>query len=141
MSEMKRTDAAINPASLEDAANAAAELEAEAKAEPDTGVYTHDLKAPFSHEGRTYEVLRFDWASLTGADSLAIEANMRQHGQNLVIPAFTGEYLTEMAARACTERDGNGRRVVSMGTIKALPLRDFQAICNHARAFLLKSES
>ena len=104
-----------------------------------TGAYTHIFRKPFSYEGRTYEELTFDWESLTGNDSLAIENEVVARGKTLVVPAYTGEYLVGMAARACTERDEKGKRVVGTDTIRAMPLGDFQKICNRARNFLLRA--
>lgn len=136
--ELKVT--AIDTSDLETAADAAAQLEEEAKAEGDVGVYTHIFKKPYVYQGRTYETLTFHWETLTGADSLAIEGDMLRHGKTLVTPAFSGDYLTGMAARACTERNENGGRVVGTDMIKALPLTDFSKICGRARSFLLRAE-
>ena len=83
--------------------------------------------------------MTFDFDALTGNDSLAIENEMLAHGKTLVLPAYTGEYLTGMAARACTERSADGKRVVGTDTIRALPLGDFQAICGRSRTFLLRA--
>ena len=59
----------------------------------------------------------------------------------MVVDTYTIEYLTAMAARACTDRDENGRRVVSSQTLEALPVRDFRTISNKIRSFLLRVES
>lgn len=136
--ELKVT--ATDTSDLESAAEAAAQLEEEAKMADDTGHYTHAFKKPFTYGGRTYETLTFHWEALTGADSLAIEGDMLRHGKTLVTPAFSGDYLTGMAARACTERNENGGRVVGTDMIKALPLTDFSKICGRARSFLLRAE-
>lgn len=137
----------VKPAAHEDEAGeitdmaAAAEMiekQAEA-AGVGTGAYTHIFRKPFSYEGRTHEELTFDWESLTGNDSLAIENEVVAKGKTLVVPAYTGEYLVGMAARACTERDERGKRVVGTDTIRAMPLGDFQKICNRARNFLLRA--
>ena len=40
------------------------------------GAYTHTFKEPFSWQGHTFEELTFDFASLTGGDSLAIEEEL-----------------------------------------------------------------
>jgi hypothetical protein len=125
---------------VEEMAAAAEKIEEEAKAaSTGSGSYTHVFRKPFAYEGRTYEELTFDWDGLTGNDSLAIEKEVTSRGQTLVVPAYTGTYLVGMAARACTERDDNGRRVVGTDTIRAMPLGDFQRICNRARNFLLRS--
>jgi hypothetical protein len=126
--------------SAKDMAAAAEKIEKEAKAaSAGSGSYTHIFHKPFTHEGRTYEKLTFDWEVLTGNDSLAIEREVTSRGQTLVVPAYTGAYLAGMAARACTERDKKGRRVVGTDTIRAMPLDEFQKICNRARNFLLRA--
>ncbi|MBR2131393.1 MAG: hypothetical protein IJ955_02450 [Oscillospiraceae bacterium] len=126
---------------MEDAVNAAEAQAEAAKKEPDAGSYTHVFAAPFSYEGETYEQLTFQWDSLTGKDSMDIERDLRMKGLTVVVAEYTPEYLTSMAARACTYRDSNGKRTVSMFTLQALPLRDFRAICGQARRFLQRAES
>lgn len=122
-----------------DPAAQAAEAENTAKKEPDPDSYTHSFKQPILHKGAAIEQLTFDWGSLTGADHLAIETEMLRHGKTLVTPAFTGDFLCGMAARACTLRDKDGFRVLSGELLQSLPIRDFQAICQSARAFLLRA--
>ena len=81
-------------------AEAAEQIEADALAEePDSERYTHYFKRPFTYEGRTVETLTFDWDTLSGRDSLAIERELRTKNITLVIPAYTGEYLVGMAGR------------------------------------------
>jgi len=126
---------------IEANAENAAKLEKEVLAKPDESTYTHVFKKPFTYRGQTYERLTFDWGSLGGADSLAVEKDIRHEGVTLVLPAFTGEYLAGMAARACTERNEDGFRVITSDTILAMPLRDFMAISNKMRNFLIHAES
>lgn len=123
----------------EDAAEAERVAE-EAKKEPETGIYTHTFKKPFPWKGKTYEVLTFDWTALNGGDHLEIESEIVMKGRTLVSPAFTGDFLAGMAARACTERDENGRRVIDGQAVKEMPLTDFQVITRKARGFLLRAE-
>lgn len=127
--------------SIEDAARAAEEQAQEAQKEPDVGRYTHVFSTPFSHEGETYERLTFQWDTLTGKDSLAIERELRTNGITVVVAEYTPEYLASMAARACTYRDSEGRRKVGADTLQAMPLRDFRGICAQARRFLQRAES
>lgn len=124
----KKTDPAVQ----------AAELESQARGQVDDGSYTHVFKRPFSYQGAVMEQLTFDWDALTGADYLAVEGEMLRQGKTLVTPEFTGEFLCGMAARACTQRDADGFRMVSAEALKALPLREFKAICQSARSFLLR---
>ena len=127
--------------SIDDAALAAEAEALTARAEPDTGSYTHIFTTPFTHEGETYDQLTFRWDNLTGRDSLDIERELRSRGVTVVIAEYTPEYLTSMAARACTYRDSDGNRKVSTFTLQAMPIRDFRSICSQARRFLQRAES
>lgn len=129
------------PAGEDSSAVEAAALESEARAEQDNGIYTHTFKRPFSYQGVTIEKLTFDWGKLTGEDHLAIENELLLKGKTLVTPEFTGEFLCGMATRACTDRNGDGFRILNMEVLKAMPMRDFQTICKKARAFLLRAGS
>lgn len=123
------------------AAKQAKEIEDQAKAEPDSGTYTHIFAKPFAFEGRTFERMNFDWAGLTGKDSAAVKRELQRRGVFAVMDAFSDDYLAAMAARACTDRDDGGRRMVSGQTIEALPVRDYRNICDKLRSFLLRAES
>jgi len=126
---------------IKTAAEQAEEVEIQAQAEQDYGTYTHIFRRPFSFEGRTFERMTFDWGSLTGKDSTAVNRELRGRNVFVVVDTYTIEYLTAMAARACTDRDEMGRRVVSSQTLEALPVRDFRTISNKIRSFLLRAES
>lgn len=119
-------------------AEAAVQLEAEAKAGSDVTSYTHIFEKPFEFRGRTVTELTFNWGALTGEDHEAIEGDMIRHGLTLVVPATTGPYLTGMAVRACTNRDDNGIRIVDADFLRALPLREYHKIYFSARRFLLR---
>ena len=123
----------------EDAAEAERAAE-EAKQEQETGSYTHTFKEPFQWKGRTFESLTFDWTTLKGRDHLEIEQEIIMKGRTLVSPAFTGDFLAGMAARACTERNEKGKRVIDRQAVMEMPLGDFQIITRKARGFLLRAE-
>ena len=132
---MKNSDPAVKKAlepisdpTNEDLAEAAVAIEQAAQSEPDNFVYVHTFSRPFQ------------WDTLTGADHLEIEFEMMKQGKTLVVPEFTGEYLCGMAVRACDElrEIAPPTRKIAM---KALPLKDFSAICSKARSFLMRSES
>ncbi len=130
-------------------AEAAAELEREAKASQDISTYTHKFKSPFTvHcitedviEDTTVEELTFDWGTLTGNSYLEIEDELLMRGKTLVVPAFTGEFLLGMAVRACTLRNASGVRAIDARTLRSMPIRDFMEICKRARSFLQRSGS
>ena len=95
--------------------------------------YEHELKDPFTWEGRTYKKFKFDWGKLTGRDGLAIESEMQALGTPVVIPSLSGDYLIRMAARASVE-------TVSVDVLLGLPLREYNRIRSAARSFLLRTE-
>ena len=114
-------------------------MEKEQAAQPDPALYTHKLEKPFTYENKTVNELHFDFGTLTGADTLAIEAELNHRMKNLMYPHLSWEFMTLMAVRACTTRDGNGLRVVDEKLLKALPMRDYNRIVGAARNFLLGS--
>ena len=114
-------------------------MEKEQAAQPDPALYTHKLEKPFTYENKTVNELHFDFGTLTGADTIAIEAELNHRMKNLMYPHLSWEFMTLMAVRACTTRDGNGLRVVDEKLLKALPMRDYNRIVGAARNFLLGS--
>lgn len=94
---------------------------------------TIHLRKPFVYEDRTFEELTFEWNRLTGEDALAIEDELQALNKAVIVPAFSGEFLVRMAARACVERIGQD-------LLRAMPITDFNKVRNAARSFLLKSE-
>ena len=129
----------VDEAGLDEDVRQAEQEIAKANAQPEESVYVHQLKKPFTWEGKTAESLTFDWDGLTGADYAAIEDRMTRRGRTLVTPEFTGTFLVGMAVMACTDRDSKGRRIVDEPFLQALPLRDYKVILMKARDFLLRS--
>lgn len=113
------------------------QVEAALENAPDPGTYTHRLKKPFTFDGKTVEEMHFDFDSLTGADTLAISAEMNRRFKNLVLPHLSWEFMTLMAVRACTDRDNKGIRLVNEKLLQALPMRDYNTIVGKVRDFLL----
>lgn len=137
---IKKTLESVGDPTNEELAEAADAIELAAQSETDNFIYVHTFSKPFQWEGKTYDKLTFHWDTLTGADHLEIEFEMMKQGKTLVVPEFTGEYLCGMAVRACDElrEIAPPTRKIAM---KALPLKDFSAICSKARSFLMRSES
>ena len=103
---------------------------AETEAKEAKSVYVHEFETPFTYEGKTYDKLTFDWGSLTGKDSLAIETELQDLGKAVIVPEFSGDYLIRMAARACTEK-------ISPDHLLGMRLADYNKIRGKARSFLL----
>ncbi len=117
------------------------EYEAAVKdAESSQDVFVHNFAKPFTFEGESFDSLSFNFANLTGADSLAIENEMSGLGLTLVAAEFSGEFLIRMAARACTTLRADGRKL-GADAFRALPIKAFTRIRNRCRSFLLSAES
>lgn len=111
------------------------ELEQAQKAAKDAkDMFTLKFKKPFSYEGVEYDELQFDFNSLTGRDSLDIERELNRIGQQLAVPAFSGEFIIRMAAKACTAPIGSD-------AMQYMSMKDWHRLRAHARNFLMSSES
>lgn len=92
---------------------------------------TIKLIEPVTYNGKNYESLSFNFKKLKGSDALAIESELERIGKATMVPAFSGEYIIRMLARACTE-------VVGDDLFRALSLNDYEKVKSQARNFLLK---
>lgn len=110
--------------------------QAEEEANPSPNVYTHKFDPPFRYGAQEYTELTFDFSALTGDDDVAAQAELRAHNITPILPIAIPEYLTIMAARACTYRV-DGKKVVSQFCIRAMPLKDFRTITGKVRRFLM----
>lgn len=97
------------------------------------------LSKPFTWEGTTYEELEFDFSTLTGADSLAVEEELLAQGSAPLVPELSGAYLVRIAARACKSAGESGGQRMRLGAdgLRALPIRDYNRIIKMAKNFLL----
>ena len=111
-----------------------AEQKAKEEAEKDTAVkFTMKLITPIEYEGTTYKELKFDFSNITGADSLNIEAELNAQGVVVISPSYQSPYLIRLCARACSIP-------IDVDLIKRFKLRDYLALRNKARNFLMSSE-
>ena len=111
-----------------------AEQKAKEEAEKDTAVkFTLKLITPIEYEGTTYKELKFDFSNITGADSLNIEAELNAAGVVVISPSYQSPYLIRLCARACSTK-------IDIELIKKFKLRDYLALRNKARNFLMSSE-
>ena len=106
---------------------------AKTAAESIDSTYTLVFRKPFGYDGKTFDKLEFNWDGLTGRDALSIENEMQRLGKALVVPAFSGEYLIRMAAKACTE-------AIGADAFELMPILEYNKVRNAARSFLLKTE-
>ena len=100
----------------------------------DSGIRIVILKKPINVMGTEYKELHFDYNSLTGKDSIAVEEEIEKTTHVTVItPALNLDYLIRISVRACTEP-------ISRTDIINLNLSDFNHIRSMARNFMLRSD-
>ena len=111
------------------------ELEqAKEEAKKAENLFTLKLKKPLSYEGKEYEELSFDFDGLTGRDSLDVERELAIRGIQVAVPAFSGEYIIRIAAKACTVPVGHD-------AFEYMSLKDYNRLRSKVRNFLMGSES
>ena len=101
------------------------------KNDEENDLVTVKFAKPVMYDGKEYAELSFDFESLTGADGLALEAEVESLTNRAVImPAYNSDYLVRMATRACTTP-------VGADIFNVMPLRAMNKIKQQARNFLL----
>lgn len=111
------------------------ELEiAKQEAENSPDIFTIHFKKPVLYNNVEYSELSFDFNKLTGRAGLDIEQELQAIGRPAIVPAFSGEYLVRMAARACTTAN------IGCDIFDNMKLSDYNKIRSAARSFLLMSE-
>lgn len=112
--------------------NAKKEVSAEAETVENAGIYIHEFKKPFTWDGKEYETLTFDFASLTGADVLKIIDEQTMLGTAVApVRQFDANFQLGTAIRACAEKLGRDAYL-------SMPMGDFNRILDRARGFLLE---
>lgn len=100
----------------------------------DSGKRIVILRKPINVLGTEYKELHFDYNSLTGKDSIAVEEEIeRIYHATVITPALNLEYLIRISVRACIEP-------ISRDDIVNLNLSDFTHIRSMARNFMLRSD-
>ena len=89
------------------------------------------LIKPFEWEGKTYTEFAFNFEGLKGTDLIAVEDEITMDGGYIITPEISTAYMVKLAARAA----GVGSDVV-----ENLPVRDFIAVKNMARDFLISTD-
>lgn len=102
-------------------------------AEKAQDLFVLKFKKPFTYDGVEYDELEFDFEGLTGNDSMEIEKELARRGVQVVTPAFNGEYIIRLAARACTTNIGHDAML-------QMSIRDYNKIRSRVRNFLFSSE-
>ena len=93
-----------------------------------SGNYTHTFKTPVVIEDKKYTSLTFYFESLTGQDIEAIEEELQDQNKYVLTPEISSAFQSMLAARAAK---------IPADAIRRLPLRDYMAIKNRARNFLI----
>lgn len=93
-----------------------------------SGNYTHNFKKPVEIEGQKYTSLTFYFDKLTGEDIEAIEEELQDQNKYVLSPEISSSFQSMLAARAAK---------IPADAIRRLPVRDYMAIKNKARNFLI----
>lgn len=100
-----------------------------------SGVYVHTLKKPVTEmrekKKLVHTELRFDFASLTGRDMVAIDRELQSEGESVFMRAVHPVFLLKVCARAA----GVGEEV-----IQAVSAKEYDKITGQARLFFLKAD-
>lgn len=96
----------------------------------DNTTYVHKFAEPFEYEGKKYPSLTFRFGNMKGKDVLAITQELRSRGIVLVTRNFEVDYQYRYAVQCCEENIGND-------LLLALPVKDFDAICQAVQRFLV----
>lgn len=98
----------------------------------DNTTYVHTFEEPFEWEGKKYKSLTFRFGDMKGKDVLAITQEMRTRGIVLVTRNFEVDYQYRYAVRCCEEPIGSD-------LLLALPVKDFDTICQAVQRFLVST--
>ena len=90
--------------------------------------YTHNFKAPAEINGEKHKTLTFYFEKLTGEDVEAIEEELQDQNKYVLSPEISSAFQSMLAARAAK---------IPADAIRRLPVRDYMAIKNKARRFLI----
>ena len=93
-----------------------------------SGKYTHTFKKPVEIEGQKYTSMTFYFDRLTGEDIEAIEEELQDQNKYVLTPEISSAFQSMLAARAAK---------IPADAIRRLPIRDYMAIKNKARNFLI----
>lgn len=104
------------------------DFSAKKEAKEKSGNYTHTFKTPIEIEGQKYSSLTFYFEKLTGEDIEAIEEELQDQNKYVLSPEISSVFQSMLAARAAK---------IPADEIRRLPVRDYMAIKNKARSFLL----
>lgn len=102
-----------------------------------TDVYTHRFSKPFEYQGKKAEKISFDFGAMSGQDMLDVEREMQACQEFSVGAEVSKMHQCKLVARAANYAKEDNGFVIGSDVIAALPMRDFNTICNKARNFLL----
>ena len=127
--ENERTEGAATAEEMELAQKTGTVDFSEKKEEKEkSGNYTHTFKKPVEIEGQKYTSLTFYFDRLTGEDIEAIEEELQDQNKYVLTPEISSAFQSMLAARAAK---------IPADAIRRLPIRDYMAIKNKARNFLI----
>ena len=119
----------------------AARVEDEVKgAGLDFSSYTHKFRSPVTICGVEAREPTFDYGALTGRDHIDAERSCLNGGRNCIPdPKYDGDFLARIAVKACTLRDVDGFKALSLSALESFPIGDYEAIRTSVRNFFIVS--
>ncbi len=100
------------------------------KKDRNPAMLSFSLPKPFTYENATYQDFSFDFSTLTGNDSAAVERIMKTRNVLITVPEWETDYHILLAVRA-------SKTPVTESVLRALPIRYFNKIRVAVRSFLL----
>ena len=103
--------------------------------EEESGIYTVKLRRPVTFEGTEIKEMHFDFESLIGKDSREVQREMALKGQTVLIQSVDEDFKRAMAARACTDRLPDGRKI-GADIFDYMTVADVNKVLTRLRRFL-----
>lgn len=115
------------------------EMERAQEAAKDAKTYaTCKLRNPFTVRDETFDRIEFDASSMTGADVLKIESDLRKKGVRIILPQTSKKFADKMAIQCCATSTKDGQPVLTELTLKDMAARDYMTVQSTALQLLLR---
>lgn len=95
-------------------------------------LFTVEFDEPVEYNGEKYDHIDFDFDALTGADAMAVEAELRSLNVVVYNPMTQSDYLVRIAAKAA-------KAPIGADFFSGLKFCDYFKITNYARNFIVRS--
>lgn len=108
-------------------------VQTEMPAEEESTEKVYTFKKPIEYNGKKYTTLTYDLESLTGQDSMDVEAELVRLRKGIVIEgSLNTDYIIRIFCKACKEKIG-------ADAFQYMSLKDYNRIKTLTRNFLMES--